>query len=53
MPPETPIKNLYNTGDAITARREGENLIDTGYVGSMAAADSAIVVANMVKGTLV
>jgi phytoene dehydrogenase-like protein len=53
MPPETPIKNLYNVGDAITARREGESLIDTGYVGSAGAADSAIVVANMVKRTLV
>lgn len=52
MPPETPIKNLYNAGDAITARWEGKDLIDTGYVGTAGAADSAVVVASIVKSIL-
>ena len=52
MPPETPIKNLFNVGDAITAVWKRKRLIDTGYVGTMAAADSAILVANRVKKML-
>jgi hypothetical protein len=52
MPPETPIKNLFNVGDAITAVWDKKQLIDTGYVGTMAAADSAIMVANLVKKML-
>jgi phytoene desaturase len=49
IPPETYIKNLYNVGDAIIARQEGEQVIDTGYVGTAGAAESGRVVADIVK----
>jgi phytoene dehydrogenase-like protein len=52
LPPETAIKNLYNVGDAITAVWEGKQLIDTGYVGTAAAADSAFMVADRVDKVL-
>ncbi len=52
MPPETPIENLYNCGDAIIARQEGEQIIDTGYVGTAGAAESGRVVADIVKRIL-
>ncbi|MFC1893085.1 phytoene desaturase family protein [Chloroflexota bacterium] len=50
--PETPIRNLYNCGDAIIATKEGGQTIDTGYVGTAGAGESGRVIADMVKKTL-
>ncbi|MFC2122759.1 phytoene desaturase family protein [Bacteroidota bacterium] len=43
MPPETPIKNLYNVGDCI---------LDSGLAGTTGAADSALKVVEMLKKRL-